>query len=330
MLLFFVFAIILLFGFFKHKFSYWKRLGVPFIEPNIPYGNIQGQRLLIFYINNDDSTTLYFFAGHRRKVHSSQLFSSFYFALKDQAKFGGVYFITKPVIFVTDLDLLKNVLIKDFQYFHDRGMYFNAKDDPLSGNLLAIEGDYWKKLREKLTPTFTSGRIRQMVPTVVEVAEKLEIAMFKKFDENCEFEIKDVLSRFTTDIIGTCAFGIECNSLEEENAKFLEMGLKVFQQPRNSLLKQLINISYPDLARKLGHKTTRDDVSEFFLKVVRDVVEYREKNNIKRNDFMDLLLQLKNDGELADDGKSKSKLGKLTVEEIAAQVFVFFLAVSYF
>lgn len=47
-LLFFVFAIILLFGFFKHKFSYWKRLGVPFIEPNIPYGNIQGQLLFGF------------------------------------------------------------------------------------------------------------------------------------------------------------------------------------------------------------------------------------------------------------------------------------------
>lgn len=233
------------------------------------------------------------------------------------------------MIFVTNLDFLKTVLIKDFQYFHDRGTYFNVKDDPLSGHLLNIEGDHWKKLREKLTPTFTSGKIRQMVPTIVDVGTKLEDFMNKIIELNPEPEIKNILARFTTDIIGSCAFGIECNSLEDETAKFLEMGLKVFQQPRNSFFKQLIAVTYPDFARKMGYKTTRDDVSEFFLGIVRDVVEYREKNKIKRNDFMDLLLQLKNEGELIDGSNSK-KLGKLTIEEIAAQVFVFFLAVSWF
>lgn len=203
-------------------------------------------------------------------------------------------------------------------------MYYNVKDDPLSGHLLNIEGDYWKKLREKLTPTFTSGKMRQMMPTIVEVGTKLEAYMAKTIEENPEPEIKDILARFTTDIIGSCAFGIECNSLEDKTAKFLEMGLKVFQQPRNSFAKQLIAVTYPDFARKLGIRTTRDDVSEFFMKIVNDVIEYREKNNVKRNDFMDLLLQLRHEGDAGDDS---GKLG-LTTGEIAAQVFVFFLAVS--
>ncbi len=98
------------------------------------------------------------------------------------------------------------------------------------------------------------------------------------------------------------------------------MGLKVFQLPRNSFLRQILAVTYPNLARKLKIKTVRDDVHEFFMSIVKDVVEYREKNNIKRNDFMDLLLQMKN-GEILEN--------KLTVEEIAAQVFVFFLAVSF-
>lgn len=97
------------------------------------------------------------------------------------------------------------------------------------------------------------------------------------------------------------------------------MGLKVFEQPRNSFIKQIIAVTYPNFAKKLKIKTTRDDVSEFFMKIVKDVVEYREKNNVKRNDFMDLLLNLKMEGALEN---------KLTIEEIAAQVFVFFLAVS--
>jgi len=74
--------------------------------------------------------------------------------------------------------------------------------------------------------------------------------------------------------------------------------------------------SYKEFARTIGMKLTRDDVSEFFLKVVKETVEYREKNNIERNDFMDLLLKLKKEG--LENG--------LTINEIAAQVFLFFLA----
>ena len=66
-------------------------------------------------------------------MHSSQVFSKFYNELKGKGKFGGIYFFSNPVAFITDLDFLKCVLIKDFQYFQNRGMYYNEKDDPLSG-----------------------------------------------------------------------------------------------------------------------------------------------------------------------------------------------------
>lgn len=48
-------------------------------------------------------------------------------------------------------------------------------------------------------------------------------------------------------------------------------------------------------------------------------MELREKNNFTRNDFMDLLIQLKNE-------KNDEKSGNLTLNEIAAQASIFFLA----
>jgi cytochrome P450 family 6 len=66
--------------------------------------------------------------------------------------------------------------------------------------------------------------------------------------------------------------------------------------------------------------------------VIKDTVEYREKNNIHRKDFMHLLLQLKNRGKLVDDGSilndkdNKGEDTALTMNELAAQAFVFFLA----
>lgn len=76
------------------------------------------------------------------------------------------------------------------------------QDDPLSGHLLNLEGEKWKRLREKITPTFTSGKMRFMFPTIIDVAEKFECFMNKSLLDESEPEIKGILARFTTNIIG--------------------------------------------------------------------------------------------------------------------------------
>jgi cytochrome P450 family 6 len=43
-------------------------------------------------------------------------------------------------------------------------------------------------------------------------------------------------------------------------------------------------------------------ISKYFRNMVIDTVKYREKNNIKRNDFMQLLIQIKNKGRVEEDG----------------------------
>lgn len=76
---------------------------------------------------------------------------------------------------------------------------------------------------------------------------------------------------------------------------------------------------YNWLGRILRIKVMADDISNFFLKVIRETVEYREANNIKRNDFMDILINLKNQ-ETTDADKM------ITLNDIASNAFVFFLA----
>lgn len=181
-----------------------------------------------------------------------------------------------------------------------------------------MDGERWKNLRAKLTPTFTSGKMKFMFPTVVEIGERFRDHLLEVVQQHNEIEMKDLCSRFTTDIIGTCAFGIECNSLKDPNAEFREYGRKITSAPRHGQLFITLLHEFKNVGRKLHVKRVRDDVSDFFLKVVRDTVEYREKNNVSRNDFMDILINLKN--EETNDKE------KITLNEIAAQMFVFFLA----
>lgn len=177
-----------------------------------------------------------------------------------------------------------------------------------------IENDKWRQLRHKLSPTFTTGKIKMMFTTIDEVAVKL----LKKIDSQSAadggyVEIKDVLARFTTDVIGSVAFGIECNSLEIQDAKFYEMGTKIFSIPVN-MLKRTLRSSFRELSRALRVKALPKEISDFYLGITRETVEYREQNpDVKRQDFMNLLVEMK-------------KKGDITVEQIAAQSFLFFLA----
>lgn len=280
--------------YFKNAFNYWKQRGIPFEEPIIPFGNMKGLN---------------------KTIHSSVLVKRIYGKFKGTAKYCGVYLMAAPVAMILDLDLIKHILVKDFAEFSDKGLYSNEEDDPLSAHLFTLDGEKWKKLRHKLTPTFTSGKMKIMFSTVVEVGERFKDCLREKCHENSEVEIKDLLARFTTDVIGTCAFGIECNSLKDPNAEFKNMGEKAFR-PRYPSFVQFLVVGMKNLSRRLHLRIMHDDVSEFFLNMVYKTVEYREKNNITRNDFMDLLIKLKNDTNSADG---------LTLNEIAAQAFLFFL-----
>jgi cytochrome P450 family 6 len=74
-------------------------------------------------------------------------------------------------------------------------------------------------------------------------------------------------------------------------------------------------------------------VTKYFKKMVMETIKYRENENVTRNDFMQLLIQLKSKTSLdmekqggdTTDPQSGEDVG-LTEEQIAAQAFVFFIA----
>ncbi|XP_060652620.1 cytochrome P450 6a2-like isoform X2 [Drosophila nasuta] len=66
-----------------------------------------------------------------------------------------------------------------------------------------------------------------------------------------------------------------------------------------------------------------DDVHGFFMGLVNEKIAYREKENIKRNDFMEMLIELKKKGSYTLENGEVVK--GLDIGELAAQVFVFYV-----
>ena len=72
-----------------------------------------------------------------------------------------------PTVLISDLDLLKEVMVKHFDHFHDRPvfptLYFRERSTP--PGLLRARGEFWKKLRVIVSPTFSSAKMK-MVQTI--------------------------------------------------------------------------------------------------------------------------------------------------------------------
>lgn len=129
---------IIIYFYFKWAFSYWKRRGVPYSEPIFPYGNI---REPIMNLMSMGDTFMKVYQEAKSKGH----------------KHVGFYMAMSPTYVPIDLDIIKNIVQKDYNYFLNRGMYVNEEDDPLTGHLFNLEDEKWKYLRMKFTPLFTAG-----------------------------------------------------------------------------------------------------------------------------------------------------------------------------
>lgn len=285
----------------RKRFSIFKKYGFPYDKPSFPYGNMK-----------DVGKTVYIATRVQEKYEKFKSLSPAF----------GMYFFINANFVITDLEIIKNVLVKDFDNFHNRGLYSNTKDDPLTGHLFLLEDMAWKNMRVKLTPTFTSGKMKSMFSTLTDISLHMQEYLESKFpDSTFDTDMKEVLAKFTTDVIGNVAFGLDMNSIKDDNSQFREMGRKLFDPRTTPIARALFFASFRNIARKLGMTIVPKDLAAFFLNIIGQTVDYRVKNKIERNDVMSLLVKLMQEGD--------NDHGKITLNELAAQCFVFFIAGEY-
>ncbi|XP_069672104.1 probable cytochrome P450 6a13 [Periplaneta americana] len=300
--------------YFQHTWTYWKKRNVPYVQPTFPFGNFGD---VVF-----------------ARKSMGELFNYLYAKLEGE-KFGGTYTFTKKGFFFRDPELIKSILVKDFPSFHDRGLFFDDELDPLVAGLFFLPGNRWRNLRVKLSPTFTSGKMKMMFQTLVDCGQELGECLDETAEKEEVIEIKDVMARYSTDVISSCAFGIQCNCLKNPDAEFRQWGRKIFEPSLRSAIIALLSSIAPSLLKVLKFRGLDPNISKYFRRMVEDTVKYRESNNIKRNDFMQLLIQLKNKGIVDVDYQNDDHYGQEVEEEksvdkefsmdnLAAQVFMFY------
>ncbi|XP_077284743.1 cytochrome P450 6B1-like [Arctopsyche grandis] len=290
-------VLVLFFRYITKNYNYWKDRNVAYIKPLPFVGNYLDAILM--------------------KKTVGQINQHLYDAFPNE-KYVGAFRMRSINLLIKDPELIKEVMIKSFNNFHNRFSGNNENVDPLLSNLFSTSDDNWRNARQKLTPIFTTAKLKNMLYLILEKGKEFEKLLDVVIEDGKDFEVKELMARFTTDVIGTCGFGVSMNSMLDTEAPFRKMGRDFFKRSIFTIVKGLLKTFSPGLFYFLGFKLFPKRIETFFMTTVKEMTQERETTKTKRNDFIDLLLELKHQNDKIDF--------EIDDKFMAAQVFVFFIA----
>jgi len=276
--------LLLLYRMITKSFDKWERAGIAYKPGHFPYGSVN-----IF----------------KEKKNFAKYIIDMSTEFKDE-RFFGWFLFGKPMLMIHDVELVKNIKVKDFNHFVDPQDEHTAKTARMGGeldqlfnqNVGSAKGEEWKDVRSSLSPIFTSGKMKQMLKFVVDVSKGL-LAEMERQTEKGEFELKEVTGKFSLDALATCAFGLDFNSFSSESSNaFVENAAEVFKQ---DIWTSLVFLKFiPGLAKLFelfNFNVQKPKQVKFFKEIVTKTLKQRAETGQRRNDMIDMMLDVINDIE---------------------------------
>nr|AGE93533.1 cytochrome P450 CYP9T3 [Ips pini] len=268
-----------------------------------------------------------------------------YFSCDRDDRYVGLYNFTNPILFIRDPQLIKELFIKHFDSFNHRIPHIDPDSDPLwAANLTQIKGERWKEMRQSLSGSFTSSKMKFIFELLNKSCSQFA-EHYASANGPTEVDMNDVSAMLTTDSIATSAYGIEVNSFKDPDNVFFMMSKNILNLTTfRSQIKVLLTTICPFLLRIFKVGLFDKIVTDHISKIIEDTITMREKTGFVRPDMINVLLETRKVAKTntAEDNtmetgyatakestaldKQKVKKRPLTNFEIASQAFVFFFA----
>ncbi|XP_017773625.1 PREDICTED: cytochrome P450 6k1-like, partial [Nicrophorus vespilloides] len=262
--------LVVAYHYFTWNFDFWKKRNIPYVEPHLFFGNFQEVAL-------QQTTIGHFLADLYNKMKTD------YF---------GVWVFGTPHLIVRSPEVIKNILVKDFNYFSDRTITSDTDADPIASKTLFFsKNPFWKTLRSKLSPIFTSGKIKTMIPLMNDAAADLKEYLQKRTSQTVD--MKEVCAKFTTDVVTSCAFGLQGQCFQHEESPFRDVGRKMFNYNMINAFRATSYFFAPGLVKFLKFTFFDPSIYTFCTKTFLETIKMREKSGIKRNDLIDMIIEMK-------------------------------------
>nr|XP_060642872.1 cytochrome P450 3A9-like [Anolis sagrei ordinatus] len=291
-------ALFMLYGIWPYNF--FKKLGIPGPRPLPFIGTIREHRI---GVNNFDQQS------HEK-----------------YGKIWGLFDGRQPVMAILDPAIIKVILVKHF-YTH----FTNRRDFGLNGELdtsIAITRDeHWKRIRTVLSPNFTSGRLKEMLPIINHYGKMLEESVQKKVENEESIDLKNFFGGYSMDVTTSTSFSINVDSINNPNdpfVKHIKTFLKFDTFDPVILLVVIFPFLRPLFERLNFNMVAPSSFTNFFIDVLKKVKKDRQKNDHKnRVDFLQLMVDSQISGGVPEEANMYKAL---TDKEILTQAIVFIFA----
>ena len=288
--------------FIKRRYSFWTSRGVPGPAPLPIIGN------LLDY--------------NERPVHDIYT--------KYESKYGKVYGMFEglvPKMVVTDLQLLKKIMVSDFSHFTDRRV--QGFDHPIERLLMfVLEGQEWKTMRGICSSAFSSAKLRGMIPLMYGCADKLITEIRVENEQKQDINASHFLQSYALDVIGRTAFGVEFDNYNPDklDARMKKALKYLIPNTFKSILSRLLPRSFKTA---INFTVFDKDALDAFILLCKDVINERRKTlshpkQAKYDDFITILLKVGQKDQESNEVTSGTKV--LTDNEITANTFLFMAA----
>lgn len=264
-----------------------------------------------------DSNAWHFILG---KCSLSEIYKHIYDSHPNQDCVG-TFVGFKPVLILKNLEDIQAVLQSDFQSFYGRGYKTNPKDT-LADNLLLID-DYarWRLLRQKISPVFTTSKLKHMFSTIDRCAS--DFTEYIQFNKHAQENFFEALHTYISASTSASVFGINSQSQNTMVNPILNIGWNSTESLLVFNIKFALSNIFPKLFNFLNLKAFGKH-KDFVVEVTRKVLRSRRETQEKRHDYIDACLEMLNQGLLHDPSTGYTL--EATDEILAAQAFSLFVA----
>ena len=273
------------------------------------------------------------FGNHLKKAFGMKSITQIAYEMYNKypsEKVVGYYSGNTPELIIRDPEIIKDILSVDFSNFYTRGFGKDAKKQVLTLNLFHADGDSWKLLRQRLTPAFTSAKLKSMFPLIIKCAEKLHGLGDEIVKTGGECNVRDVMAKFTIEFIGACGLGVDMDTIKSEGSFFGKLGKTMFTRTWKDVFYFSISDIFPETAGFI--RVFDKKLEDVLINMITKIFQQRNFKPTGRNDFVDLLLELSANGKITGESieernpDSSPKIVEIEMDLMCmiAQVFVFF------
>lgn len=226
----------------------------------------------------------------------------------------GSYLGVTPYLTCADAKVMKEICIRDFDKFTNH-FFLGVKNKYLKHFLIIQEDDYWRGMRNILSPTFASGRIKTMFKILHKCADELIQSQLERIDASgggCTVvDLRTTISSFTMSSAVRSFYGINMHlgssgedsaSGKHDDQSFtgVNFAMRTKQAFQPKLWRLIITQSLPNsILHLLNFPLISSNMMDFFNKSAKRILRDRESGRPGQqyNDYLNILLEARLDAK---------------------------------